>query len=192
MLIGRDRYQDCNAQLALARKLDPLSAMVELFSGWNELWVKKDAAAALTDLRRGSELQPDFWWLNTFMAQAEADQGHMDLADQALEKAQASGGSTYVLAVKGYLAAKRGDRAGAQRLLQEVLATQASSGYASPSHPALIYAGLGDTSNAMVWLQRAYDARDEECIVLKVDPMLDGLRKDPAFQSLLAKVEGGR
>ncbi|HET8902211.1 MAG TPA: hypothetical protein VFM84_09760, partial [Holophagaceae bacterium] len=192
VLIGRNRPGDCKLQLDEARKVDPLSSMLELFNGWSDYWAGKDPVSALEHLKKSVGLQPDFWWPYLFIAQIEAAQGHPDLARQALDKAQASGGSTYVLGIRGYLAAKRGDKAEAQRLLQELLSTQSGSTYLSPMHPALIYAGLGDRANAMAWLQKAYDARDEVCLIIQADPCWDGLRDDPGFKALVAKIEGGR
>jgi serine/threonine-protein kinase len=191
LLIGRGRYDDCAAQLALAQKVDPLSALLECFSGWNELWVHKDPRTALVHLRKSVELQPDFWWPYVFIAQAEALEGHPDLASEALDKAQAAGGSTFVLGERGLLAARRGDKAEASRLLQQLLGTQANGAYLSPMHPAMIYAGLGDKANAMLWLEKAYEARDEACMILGVDATWDGLRDDPAFKQLLARIDRG-
>ena len=192
VLIGRNRPEDCKAQLDAARNLDPLSSMLELISGWSDFWARKDLASAKLHLEKSERLQPDFWWPYVFIAQIEAIQGHPDLANQALDKAKAAGGSTYVLGVRGYLAAKRGDRAQAQRLLQELLTMQPGAAYLSPMNPALIYAGLEDRPNAMIWLQKAYEERDEVCLTLQVDPSWDGLRDDPAFKALTTKIESRR
>ncbi|HET6330148.1 MAG TPA: protein kinase [Holophagaceae bacterium] len=192
VLIGQNRYQDCKTQLDTARNLDPLSSLLEFFAGWNELWVKKDAPSARAHLQKSVDLQPDFWWPYCFIAQIDEAQGHPDMAVHALDKAQAVGGSTYVLGVRGFESAKRGDRAEAQRLLKELLSTRLEATYLSPMHPAMIYAGLGDHANAMTWLQKAYDARDEVCLLLQVDPTWDGLRDDPAFKALVAKIDRRR
>jgi serine/threonine protein kinase/Tfp pilus assembly protein PilF len=192
ILLGRGRYTDCNTELDASRKLDPLSSLVEFFSGWNEFWVNKNPKTALVHLQKAVDLQPDFWWPHVVMAQAFASEGNYTSAAQSLDKAQAAGGSTYVLGVRGYLAAKRGDRAEAQRLLKELLSTQSGGAYLSPMHPAMIYAGLGDRADAMIWLQKAYDSRDEVCLILEVDPTWDGMRDDPAFKALIAKIGRGR
>ncbi len=191
-LMGRNRYADCVAQLDQARRLDPLSSLLECFAGWNEFWVRKDHGTALIHLQKSVDLQPDFWWPHVLMAQVYATQGDQASATKALDKAQAAGGSTYVLGMRGYLAAKRGDRAEAQRLLQQLLSTQANGAYLSPMHPAMIYAGLGDKANAMAWLQKAYDARDEVCLILDIDPTWDDMRDDPAFKALVARINSGR
>ena len=192
ILIGRNRYDDCKVQLDAARKLDPLSSMLELFSGWSDLWLRKDPKSAIQHLKRSVDLQPDFWWSNVFLSQAYDAEGNRDLAAQALDKAQAAGGSTYVMGIRGLQAAQRGDKAEAQQLLHQVLGAQSSPGYSSPEHPALIYASLGDKKDALAWLQKVYDARDEGCMLLQVDPAWTVLRDDPDFKALVARIEGGR
>jgi TolB-like protein/Flp pilus assembly protein TadD len=53
---------------------------------------------------------------------------------------------------------------------------------------ALVYAGLGDKSNAFKWLQSAYLAHSEGLTNLRIDPCLDVLRKDPRFANLMQRV----
>lgn len=60
--------------------------------------------------------------------------------------------------------------------------------YVQPTLIAIIYAALGDTDDALIWLERAYAERDEDLSLLKVDPRLDSLRGDPRFLSLLQRV----
>jgi hypothetical protein len=38
---------------------------------------------------------------------------------------------------------------------------------------------------AFVWLQKAYDDRDDRLMSLKVDPFWDSLRSDPRYASLV-------
>jgi hypothetical protein len=54
-----------------------------------------------------------------------------------------------------------------------------------PYHIATIYAALGDKDQAFVWLQKAYDERDDRLILLKVDPFWDSLRSDPRYANLV-------
>jgi hypothetical protein len=41
---------------------------------------------------------------------------------------------------------------------------------------------------AIVWLEKAYKERSDFLLVLKVDPLFDGLRPDPRFQDLLRRI----
>ena len=51
---------------------------------------------------------------------------------------------------------------------------------------ALIYVGLGDRDQAMVWLDKAYQARFNPSILLR--PAFDPLRSDVRFQDLLRRI----
>jgi hypothetical protein len=51
---------------------------------------------------------------------------------------------------------------------------------------ALIYVGLGDNDRAMVWLNKAYQARFNPSILVR--PAFDPLRSDARFQDLLHRV----
>jgi tetratricopeptide (TPR) repeat protein len=52
---------------------------------------------------------------------------------------------------------------------------------------ALVYAGLGNKRNALLWLQNAYQTHDAGLLYLRIDPGLDSLRNEPDFQALLHK-----
>jgi hypothetical protein len=60
--------------------------------------------------------------------------------------------------------------------------------YISPFSIGVIYAGLGDTQQALTWLERAYELRDNWLVNLKVEPRLDALRQHPRFRNLLRLV----
>ena len=47
---------------------------------------------------------------------------------------------------------------------------------------------IGETEEAMTWLERAYEKRDPGLLTAKIDPRLDPLRSDPRFQDLLRRI----
>jgi hypothetical protein len=53
-------------------------------------------------------------------------------------------------------------------------------------NPALIYVGPGDNDQAMIWLNKAYQARFNPSILLR--PAFDPLRSDARFQDLLRRI----
>ena len=55
-------------------------------------------------------------------------------------------------------------------------------------HIALIYAVLGEHDQAFTYLGKSFEDHDVELCCLKVDPMLDKLREDARFDSLLRRV----
>jgi hypothetical protein len=51
---------------------------------------------------------------------------------------------------------------------------------------ALIYVGLGDQDRAMIWLNKAYEARFNPSILLR--PAFDNLRSDARFRELVRRI----
>jgi hypothetical protein len=65
-----------------------------------------------------------------------------------------------------------------------------STGYANASEVAMIYAALDDATQAMAWLEQAYDERFNPGVLLL--PGFDPVRSDPPFESLERRVGLGR
>ena len=53
---------------------------------------------------------------------------------------------------------------------------------------AEVYAWRGETEKAFEWLQISFDNRDTGTLALLVDPLMRGLRDDPRYKNLLAKL----
>ncbi len=94
---------------------------------------------------------------------------------------------TLALSTLAYTYAVSGNRADALKIL-EGLKARSRKTYVSPAHIATVYAGLGEKDQAFEWLERAYTARSRSLAWLNVAREWDGLRSDPRFTALLAKV----
>lgn len=62
--------------------------------------------------------------------------------------------------------------------------------YVSPTAFATIYLGLGDKTEALDWLEKAYEQQDSACWYLKIDQIYDNVRNEPRFQVLVKKIFG--
>ena len=51
-----------------------------------------------------------------------------------------------------------------------------------------LYAARGDNTQAIYWLERAYQLRDTGLLSVKNDPMLKNVQHDPRFTSLMHKL----
>jgi serine/threonine protein kinase/tetratricopeptide (TPR) repeat protein len=60
--------------------------------------------------------------------------------------------------------------------------------YESPAELARLCAMIGQKDEAFDWLNKAYEARADALIYIKVDPRYDNLRADPRFSDLLKRV----
>ncbi|HVH69490.1 MAG TPA: hypothetical protein VNB49_00065, partial [Candidatus Dormibacteraeota bacterium] len=77
-----------------------------------------------------------------------------------------------------------GKRRAALKLLHE-LKDLSKKRYVSSYSFALVYAGLGNKSEALAWLEKAYSERDGALPFLNVNPRLAPLRSDPRFRDLV-------
>ena len=109
-----------------------------------------------------------------------------DEAVAELQKAvQLSGRSPTCIAnlARAYVAS--GKKSEALKLLSD-LKKRSSPGYSNASEIAMIYASLGDTDQAMNWLEKGYEERFNPGVLLR--PGFDPLRSDPRFQDLVHRV----
>ena len=96
-------------------------------------------------------------------------------------------GGYLVAAPLGYvygLAGRRAEALGIQRHLQEVAHTR----FVTPEAFAWVAIGLGDTTTALDWLERAVQERSFFVIALGATPVYDGLRSQPRFQRIIREV----
>jgi tetratricopeptide (TPR) repeat protein len=63
-----------------------------------------------------------------------------------------------------------------------------NNGDAWPSEIARIYAFRGELDNAMEWLNRAFDFKDEDLYDIRDDPLVSKLEGDPRYKSFLKKM----
>lgn len=105
------------------------------------------------------------------LKQARSDTGEMPLMDAAL-------GLAYAVSGKMAEAMK----------LAEGFQASAKKRYIPPTYFGMLFAGLGDQNKAMDWLEKAYEERADGLTWLNVEPMLDAVRNNARFQSLIRKI----
>ena len=84
------------------------------------------------------------------------------------------------------LAARGGDRAGAEALIAKI---RAALGDAASYQYGQIYTQLGDANRAFVAFDKAVEVRDPGLVSFKRDPFLDPIRRDPRFAALLTRLK---
>ena len=75
----------------------------------------------------------------------------------------------------------------ARELLDE-LEELSKKEYVPRYYKALVYAGLDDKDRAFAELEDAFRQHDVTMVILDTDPMLDNLRGDARFDSLLERI----
>jgi DNA-binding winged helix-turn-helix (wHTH) protein/tetratricopeptide (TPR) repeat protein len=181
-LIGRQ--DEGVAELKRAWENDPLSLIINTDLGWALSYARR-YDQAIEQLSKTLEMDPNFAHAHIMLAQTYEGNGEFKKAIAEYQKAvELSGGSGEYFGTLGYVYAVSGRRDEAQKLLDGLKKQK----YVRPYRVAVIYAGLGEKEPAFEWLDKAYRARDEGVIGLKVDPKLDSLRSEPRFLDLLQRM----
>ena len=80
-----------------------------------------------------------------------------------------------------YVYAMSGRKGEAEDIVKELKA-RPDENHSIDANVALVYVGLGDHDQAMIWLNKAYEARFNPSILLR--PAFDPLRSDARFRGL--------
>jgi len=182
-LLGR--YDEAIAEMRKAENLDPLSLIIN--ADLAELLVLAHSYdESIRQSRKTIEMDPNFALAHNQLAQAYLQKHMNDEAVAELQKAvQLSGGSPTVMANLARAYAASGKRIEAIKLLSD-LKKRSNSIYSHGSEIAVIYTSLGDSDQAMSWLEKSYEERFNPGVLLR--PGFDPLRSDPRFQDLVRRI----
>src|SRR5271154_1519519 len=182
-LLGR--YDEAIAEMRKAENLDPLSLIIN--ADLAELLVLAHSYdESIRQSHKTIEMDPNFALAHNQLAQAYL-QKHMneDAVAELQNAVQLSGGSPTAIAnlARAYVAS--GKRSEAVKLLND-LKKRSNPVSSHASEIAVIYATLGDTDQAMNWLEKGYEERFNPGVLLR--PGFDALRSDPRFQNLVRRI----
>ncbi len=181
------RFDEAWAEIKMAEQLDPVSLNINTSVG-ALLYFMREYDQALEQLRATLELDPVYPFAHFNLGMVyEAKEMYHEAIKHYRKTQTILGKNLELMAYLAHAYALSGRRGEAQKLLDE-LKKPSDHGYELRYYIAVIYVGLGEKDQAFAWLEGAYNERDEMLGVLKVDPMLDSLRADPRFTSLLERV----
>ncbi len=187
LLTNIGRHDEAIAEIDIARRLDPLAPLIIALSADFRLEARRyDEVEPL--IHKALELDPNFWVAHVSAAKLYLHQARYAEALAAAEKARRfSGGHSEALALIGLCHGAMGHRDEAGEVLSE-LERRRDAGYVPATHLATVHLGLGDTGQAMRWLERAFEDRDVWLTEATVEPRWDGLRAHPGFQDLIRRI----
>jgi len=181
VIVYLGRVDEAGRQARHAVELDPLSviaqgnlARVLLFAGKLD---EADAAA-----RKAADLQPASASSHRWQVVVAVLRGDRETALREAQLEPDEGYRRFELALAQQL---QGDRQAADAALADLIANGRDQ---LPYQIAEVYAVRGETDKAFEWLQIAFDDHDTGTLALLVDPLLRGLRDDPRYKNLLAKL----
>lgn len=183
-LMGRS--EEALAEAKRAQDLDPLSPAISESYGSRLLNARK-YDQAIEELRNTLDMEPSFVSPYLSLGQAYLQKGMHAEALMVYQRFMEIENSPWGLGGLGYAYAVSGRRREAQKIIAQ-LQEQSIGDYFPREEIARVYIGLGDKNTAMVWLEKAYQARSDHLVFIKADPAWDDLRSDPRFLHLLNRI----
>lgn len=188
-LMLRREFEAAEAELALARRLDPLHLGLRAHEALLQLY-RRDWVAAEASLKALLDMSPDNVLGLSLLANVELLRGDVAASLVSYQRVQQLHprlsigwcGVAQALALAG--------RAAEARACMAELQQRWAGHYASPYQLAMVAWRLGDVNLALAWLARAVEERDPNAVCLPVDPCFDGLRGDAGFNALVQRVLG--
>jgi eukaryotic-like serine/threonine-protein kinase len=197
-LMQMGKFSLAKAEIEEAHKLDPLSPIISANAGLYSYYEHNyDDAIAKYKLTLQSD--PDFWVARHYLALAYVQKGmHAEAIAELrkLIKAPENGPipnkvieiESEASASLGFAYGMAGKQAEARAILDQV-ESLSKRRYVSPLYFAIIYAGLKDNDKAMEYLNKAFEARHPGLVLIRIEPMFDGLRSDERFMQLTKRFE---
>jgi serine/threonine protein kinase/tetratricopeptide (TPR) repeat protein len=189
LLAKLGRLDDAESEAKRAVQLDPLSLPINQNLGDVYDFMNRDADA-LEQYRRTLSIDPRFASTHDSLvgffatrrkyeeAFAEMKEATIDSDDAEMQRLSSELLNT--LATRGSQAALK---------LWIVRSIEASKReYFPPTHIAFIYFLLGDKEDGFLWLERAYEERDDYLTWMKVERSLLPYRSDPRYADLLRRM----
>ncbi|HWX15046.1 MAG TPA: tetratricopeptide repeat protein [Chthoniobacterales bacterium] len=168
-------------QARQAVELDPL-AFAAQHNLARVLWFdgKLDEADAIA--RKAAELQPAAAASHRWQVLVAVQRGDGEMALREAQLEPDPGYRRFELALAQHV---RGDRAAADAALSDLIANGRDQ---LAYQIGEVYAVRGEKEKAFEWLQISFDTHDTGTLGLLGDPLLRGLRDDPRYKALVAKM----
>jgi len=187
----RGRHDEAIAESRKALELDPLSLIINTWLARRYYFARR-LEDAERECRRALELDPNFpparWQLGSVLVA----QGKLKEAMAEFETAvRLSNDAPRYLGYLGNARARAGNAPGARTILQQLDRLEAGGRYVSALDRAIVQRGLGDDKRALDSIEKAFEDRPSLMPYLAIDPVWEGLRGNPRFQAVLAKLKLG-
>jgi len=180
MIVYLGKLDEAEEQARQAVELEPLASAPHNNLA-RVLWYEGKLDEADAVARKSAELQPSS--ASSRRWQVLVAIRHND-AETALREAQLEPDESYRRFLLPLAQYARGDRKAADAALADLIANNRGLDY----QIAQVYAVRGEKEKAFEWLQIAFDNHDTGMLALLVDPLLNSLRGDPRYKTLLAKM----
>jgi len=180
------RRDEALAEIAKIDQLDYGSSAAGTESA--TYFLLRDYPRLIEASKRALLLDPKDWWQHYNLGVGYEGVGKAEQAISEYQKAiELAAGSQVASVALAHAYAALGEKTEAEKILRD-LERESKESAASPYTMATIYAGLGENDKAFEFLEKAYSEKSLYLVSsLKSDFLLDSLRPDSRFQSLLRR-----
>jgi TolB-like protein/Flp pilus assembly protein TadD len=181
------------AELKRAVELDPFSVIMNANFGLCYFLARR-YPEAIAQLHKATELDPNFGQTHVFLGLALELSGDSSAAigeyEKAyeVEKAHGTGAKDVGSYWLAYAYALQGEREKALQLLRQLEDLARRNGRVFAYAFAVVHLRLGQKEEAIDWLERSYRDKELPVSFIKVNPVLDPLRRDPRFEKLANQI----
>jgi serine/threonine protein kinase/tetratricopeptide (TPR) repeat protein len=197
-LMQMGKFSRAKAELEEAHKLDPLSPIISSNTGLYSYY-EHNYDDAISKYKLTLQTDPDFWVARHYLGLAYVQKGMFPEAItelRSLIKAPANGpipdevidNETEASASLGFAYGMAGKRSEAETILNQLQALSQRR-YVSGIYFAAVCSGLKDKDHAIEYLNKAFESRHPGLVLIRIEPMFDGLRDDERFKQLVKKFE---
>jgi TolB-like protein len=187
LLLILGRSEESAQEERAAEVLDPLSVHT-LATAIYSSYYRRQYDEGIGQARRAIELYPQVPAFHVLLSNFYAAQGQDKPSAEEILLAEETGGASpeRLTALRAALDAvgPKGLRRKRIELNEKLAGKQSINAY----DIAIDYAAVGDGDRAIVWLEKALQARDSKFHLIAVEPVFDSLRSDPRFVSLLRQM----
>lgn len=178
------KFAEAQAALKQAERLDPLSLAIKEDMGM--VWFRmRDYQKALSKFQEVRDLDPQFVRIRNKQSETYVVMKRYDAAvTERLAAMKLAGRPAEDIAALGDAYQKEGWLGFTRKELALGLAGNLRSG---EDYKAKLYLHLGDTEQALAWLEKSFEVRGEGPIRMKTDPEFDPIRSHPRFLALLQR-----
>jgi TolB-like protein/Tfp pilus assembly protein PilF/predicted Ser/Thr protein kinase len=181
------RPEEADTQIKRALELDPLNGLFQAMYSMDLMYARRynDAIAFLRKTLKTSPTDPVA--LSTLRSAYHMKRMYKEALEIWKASYTAKGDKEAVEALTRGFA--EGSYQDALRRVAETFIARSRTTYVTPWQIGTLYTRAGKNKEALDWLEKAYEAHDQNCIYLGVDPIFDQLRSEPRFQDLLRRMK---
>ncbi len=186
-LMAMNRTEESMSEIKLAEELDPFSWDQSQCFGWHCLFTRGyDEAIELA--REGVQADPSNAWAYIILGWSYEQNSMIEEAIVEFQHALSEWrDNSLPLAGLGHAYGISGRTKEAGEILEKLF-EMSKQKYVPAYDISVVYVGLGDKDQALLWLNKALEERSGFLVYIKCDRRFDALRTDPRYEDLLKHI----